>query len=104
MDHSAELFVRLIGVVVMVVNALMMMAGAAIWRSFRSFKEDQKKSLRDFVELHIREHERIGDELTTLFDREREDRDILKATEKGLVDHIAHCKDTRDTCPGRHGR
>lgn len=101
MDNSAELLLRLVAIIIMVVNAIIAAAGAALWRSFRSFKEDQKKSLRDFVELHVHEHERVADEMQLLFDREREDRDILKETTQRLTDHIGHCKDMREACPGR---
>jgi len=99
--HIAELSLRIVVSVVVIVNILITIAATALWRSFRTFKDDQRESLRNFVSGHVEKHEEVAHQINTLFERERETSNQVSSLVRGLEDQNKLCSDHRVNCSGR---
>lgn len=87
-----ELFIRFAYVLVILVNVLIVAGIGALWKSFRNFKEDIKEMIRTFVSGNESHKEEVKGHIATLYERERNDRDLIMENKRGLEDHVRQCE------------
>lgn len=96
-DH-AQLVVWAVLIVFGALNVAVAISKALMWRSWNKFRESQKTSLREFVEMHMHEHEKIDKLIDDIYEKKNANREDVIATIQKLEDHIKQCERTVANC------
>jgi hypothetical protein len=70
-------------------SALIGVAGLIIgifWKMFHNFRTDVKESMKNFVDMHLREYNQVGKAIEDLYCKERQDRDQIMINTQKLMD------------------
>lgn len=99
-DHT-QLVVWAVLLVFGAINVALAISKALLWRSWNKFREGQKSSLREFIEMHFKEHEKIDKLIEDIYEKKNINREDVVAMKQRLEDHIALCGKRIDHCDRR---
>jgi hypothetical protein len=96
-DHT-QLVVWAVLIVFGAINVGLAISKVLMWRSWNKFREGQKSSLREFIEMHMHEHEKIDKLIEDIYEKKSLNREDVVAIKQRLEDHMKVCERTVANC------
>jgi len=103
-NEHTQLVVWAVLLVFGAINVALAISKALMWRSWNKFREGQKTSLREFIEMHLHEHEKIDKLIEDIYEKKNMNREDVIATMQKLEDHVKQCERIVANCERRHER